>query len=58
MVNRSARRFVNEAVNYNALGFALHNFDADTYEFPNLPYWLDLRQPLHRQVPDVHEPSR
>ena len=40
MVNRSARRFVNEAVNYNALGFALHNFNPDTYEFPNLPYWL------------------
>ncbi len=40
MVNRAGRRFVNEAVNYNALGFALHNFDADAYEFPNLPYWL------------------
>jgi 3-oxosteroid 1-dehydrogenase len=40
MVNRSARRFVNEAVNYNALGFALHNFDPDAYEFSNLPYWL------------------
>jgi 3-oxosteroid 1-dehydrogenase len=40
MVNRAGRRFVNEAVNYNALGFALHNFDTDTYEFPNLPYWL------------------
>jgi 3-oxosteroid 1-dehydrogenase len=40
MVNRSGRRFVNEAVNYNALGFALHNFDPDTYEYPNLPYWL------------------
>jgi 3-oxosteroid 1-dehydrogenase len=40
MVNRSGRRFVNEAVNYNALGFALHNFDPCTYEFTNLPYWL------------------
>jgi 3-oxosteroid 1-dehydrogenase len=40
MVNRSAKRFVNEAVNYNALGFALHNFNPDTYEYPNLPYWL------------------
>ena len=40
MVNRSARRFVNEALNYNALGFVLHNFDADAYCFPNLPYWL------------------
>jgi 3-oxosteroid 1-dehydrogenase len=40
MVNRAGRRFVNEAVNYNALGFALHNFDPDAYEFSNLPYWL------------------
>jgi len=40
MVNRHARRFVNEALNYNALGFALHNFDPAAYEFPNLPYWL------------------
>jgi len=40
LVNRSARRFVNEATNYNALGQVLHNFDADTYDYPNLPYWL------------------
>lgn len=40
MVNARGRRFVNEALNYNALGYTLHNFDADAYEFPNLPYWL------------------
>jgi 3-oxosteroid 1-dehydrogenase len=40
LVNRAGRRFVNEAMNYNALGFALHNFDPEKYEFPNLPYWL------------------
>jgi len=40
MVNKYGKRFVNEAVNYNALGFALHNFDPVTYEYPNLPYWL------------------
>jgi 3-oxosteroid 1-dehydrogenase len=40
MVNRSGRRFVNEASNYNALGFALHNFDPGDYGYPNLPYWL------------------
>lgn len=40
MVNRSGRRFVNEALNYNAIGFVLHNYDASRYEFPNLPYWL------------------
>ena len=40
MVNKHARRFVNEALNYNAIGFVLHNYDGDKYEFPNLPYWL------------------
>ncbi len=40
MVNRAGKRFVNEAVNYNALGFALHNFDPNSYEYPNLPYWM------------------
>lgn len=40
LVNRSARRFVNEAANYNALGPVLHNFDANTHDYPNLPYWL------------------
>ena len=44
MVNRAGRRFVNEALNYNAIGFVLHNFDADKYEFPNLPYWLIFDQ--------------
>ncbi len=40
MVNKYGKRFVNEAVNYNALGFALHNFDPVIYEYPNLPYWI------------------
>lgn len=40
LVNRAARRFVNEAVNYNALGYALHNFDENAHDYPNLPYWL------------------
>ncbi len=44
MVNRAGRRFVNEALNYNAIGFVLHNYDADVYEFPNLPYWLIFDQ--------------
>ena len=44
MVNRYGKRFVNEAVNYNALGFTLHNFDPVTYEYPNLPYWLIFNQ--------------
>jgi succinate dehydrogenase/fumarate reductase flavoprotein subunit len=40
MVNKYGKRFVNEALNYNAIGYVLHNFDADKYEFPHLPYWL------------------
>lgn len=44
MVNRSGKRFVNEAANYNALGYALHNFDANTHGYPNLPYWLIFDQ--------------
>jgi len=42
LVNRSARRFVNEAVNYNAFGPVLHNFDPNTHDYPNMPYWLIL----------------
>jgi 3-oxosteroid 1-dehydrogenase len=44
MVNRTGKRFINEAVNYNAFGFALHNFDPVTYEYVNLPYWLIFDQ--------------
>jgi 3-oxosteroid 1-dehydrogenase len=44
MVNRAGRRFINEALNYNAIGYVLHNFDADKYEYPNLPYWLIFDQ--------------
>ena len=40
MVNRSGRRFVNESTNYNALGRVLHNYDARTFDYGNLPYWL------------------
>jgi len=40
LVNRSGRRFVNEAANYNSLGRVLHNYDANTNEYTNLPYWL------------------
>ncbi len=40
MVNRSGVRFVNEAANYNALGGAFHQFDAGSFDYPNLPAWL------------------
>ncbi len=40
MVNRSGRRFCNEAANYSALGGVFHQFDPATYDYPNLPAWL------------------
>lgn len=40
IVNRHGRRFVNEAHNYSDIGRAFHEFDANTFEFTNLPAWL------------------
>jgi succinate dehydrogenase/fumarate reductase flavoprotein subunit len=40
IVNGRGRRFTNEAANYNALGGALHQFDATTFAYANLPCWL------------------
>jgi 3-oxosteroid 1-dehydrogenase len=44
LVNRKGKRFVNEAANYNAVGKALHAFDAGTHNYANLPYWLIVDQ--------------
>ena len=44
LVNRSGKRFVNEAANYNALGKSLHDYDAGTHSYANLPYWLIVDQ--------------
>lgn len=40
MVNRSARRFCNEAANYSALGGVFHQFDPANYDYLNLPAYL------------------
>jgi len=40
MVNRKGERFCNEAANYSALAGAFHQFDPQTYDYPNLPAWL------------------
>lgn len=45
LVNRAGKRFVNEATNYNAIGPVLHNFDANTHDYPNLPFWIIVDQP-------------
>jgi succinate dehydrogenase/fumarate reductase flavoprotein subunit len=44
LVNRAGKRFVNEAANYNAVGKSLHDFDAGTHSYANLPYWLIIDQ--------------
>ena len=44
LVNRAGKRFVNEAANYNALGKSLHDYNAGTHSYANLPYWLIIDQ--------------
>ena len=51
LVNRAGMRFVNEAANYNALGQALHAFDAGTHSYANLPYWLVIDQRYRDKYP-------
>lgn len=59
IVNRTGRRFMNEAANYNAVGHAFHTFDPNTFEFSNLPAWLivdsQYEPPIarHRIGPDA-----
>ena len=40
MVNRTGRRFANEAANYNAFGAAFHTIDVTTFDYANLPCWM------------------
>ena len=57
MVNAAGRRFCNEAANYSALAGAFHQFDAQTYSYPNMPCWLVFdaqyaaRYPLGTRMP-------
>jgi 3-oxosteroid 1-dehydrogenase len=51
LVNRAGKRFVNEAANYNALGKALHAFDAGSHSYANLPYWLIIDQRYKDKYP-------
>lgn len=51
LVNRAGKRFVNEAANYNAMGKALHAFDAGTHSYANLPYWLIIDQRYKDRYP-------
>ncbi len=40
MVNRTGRRFCNEATNYNALGNVFQAFDPVSFTWANVPAWL------------------
>ncbi len=44
MVNRYGKRFANEAADYNSLGGPLHHFDANRFEYPNIPAWIVIDQ--------------
>ena len=44
MVNRSGKRFTNEASNYNAFGAAFHEQDVSRFQYANLPCWLIFDQ--------------
>jgi succinate dehydrogenase/fumarate reductase flavoprotein subunit len=51
MVDRSGRRFVNEAQNYNDLGRALQNFEPASFSYPHVPAWLVFDGGYRRQFP-------
>ena len=57
LVNRAGKRFVNEAANYNAMGKALHAFDAGTHSYANLPYWLIIDQRYKDKYPTFTSPT-
>ncbi|MEK7343557.1 MAG: FAD-binding protein [Pseudomonadota bacterium] len=56
LVNRRGKRFVNEAANYNAMGKALHAFDAGVHDYANLPYWLIIDQRYRDKYPCFNVP--
>ncbi|WP_394999713.1 FAD-dependent oxidoreductase [Sphingomonas sp.] len=47
MVNRSGKRFTNEAANYNAFGSAFHEQDQNSCSFKNLPSWCVFNQDFY-----------
>ena len=57
MVNRTGRRFCNEATNYNALGGAFHQFDPVAFDYVNLPAWLIFDEEFRRRYPVAGTPA-
>ncbi|HEY2427362.1 MAG TPA: FAD-dependent oxidoreductase [Acidimicrobiales bacterium] len=63
MVDRSGRRFVDEAQNYGDVGRAMHRFDAASHSYPAAPCWLVFdgayrsRYPVGPLQPGEPDPS-
>lgn len=57
MVNRTAKRFCNEAANYNALGGAFHQFDPVAFDYVNLPCWLIFDHAYKTRYPVASMPA-
>ncbi len=51
LVNRSGKRFCNEANNYASLAGAFHVFDPERYGYPNMPAYLILDQQYMSRYP-------
>lgn len=51
MVNRTGRRFCNEANNYSSLAGAFHQFDPASFDYPNLPAFLVFDQQYRARYP-------
>ena len=54
MVNKSGKRFCNEATNYSALAGAFHFFDPNEYGYPNLPSWIIFDSNFREKYPFVN----
>ena len=54
MVNKSGKRFCNEATNYSALAGAFHFFDPNKYWYPNLPSWIIFDSSYREKYPFAH----
>jgi succinate dehydrogenase/fumarate reductase flavoprotein subunit len=63
VVNRYGKRFMNESHNYNDITKAFNTFDANTYDYPNVPAWSIFDQQFRDKygvltvLPDMPTPE-
>ena len=63
MINKSGKRFCNEATNYSAMAGAFHFFDPNEYGYPNLPAWIIFdsnfreKYPFSNVMPGMEDPD-